>query len=57
MDITELCEEYQEEVKSYLSFKLPEHSENDIDTMAHCITHIFINALNYVLSDLVGGGE
>lgn len=53
MDVTELCEEYQEEVKSYLAYKFPEHSEKEINEAAHGITHMFVNAVNCVLGALV----
>ena len=54
MDVTEICEEYQEEVRSYLKYKFPEHSDEYIDITAHGITHMFINAVNYVLGELLG---
>lgn len=53
MDVTELCEEYEEEVKSYLAFKFPEHSEKEINEAAHGITHMFVNAVNYMLGSLI----
>ena len=57
MDVTELCEEYEEEVRSYLKYKFPEHSEKEINNAAHGITHMFVNAVNYVLGALVGEEE
>lgn len=53
MDVTELCEEYEEEVRSYLAYKFPEHSDEDINAVAHGITHMFVNAVNYVLGSLL----
>lgn len=57
MDVTELCEEYEEEVRSYLKYKFPECSEKEIDEAAHGVTHMFVNAVNYVLSALIGETE
>lgn len=57
MDVTELCEEYQAEVKSFLAFKFPEHSDEEIDKVAHCITHMFVNAVNYVLTSMNKKGD
>lgn len=57
MDVTELCEEYQAEVKSFLAFKFPEHSDEEIDKVAHCITHMFVNAVNYVLTSMDKKGD
>lgn len=57
MDITEVCEEYQEEVRSYLTYKCPEKSKDEIDIMAHGITHMFVNVLNNVLGMLLEGED
>ena len=53
MDITEVCEECQEEVRSYLAYKCPEKSKEELDIMAHGITHMFVNVLNNVLGKLL----
>lgn len=52
MDVTKICEAYQEDVRSYLTYKCPKHSKEDIDIMAHGITHMFINTLNSMADDL-----